>query len=67
LDVFTPERATVTIDTCVGGSMLAVGDTWLEPAIVTQAARRVLLPFTASTTFDHPVAHVTSANGYVSM
>jgi hypothetical protein len=38
LDVLTPEKASVTMDTWVAGLTVAVGEPWFDPATVTQAA-----------------------------
>jgi hypothetical protein len=64
--VSTPEKAEVTMDTWVGGSIVAPAVVWEDVAIPTHTATRVPDPSITSTALLDPLLQPIDANGYVS-
>ena len=52
--MLTPEKASVTIETCVAGLNRIWGSAWPTVATVTQAASRAPLPLATSSVSDQP-------------
>jgi hypothetical protein len=58
-ELLTPEKASVTIETCVAGLIRTWGSTWPTVATVTHAARRAPLAFAASSVSVQPESQLT--------